>query len=134
MTDPVKLWTGVTANSDSNLSGEGVLRGSFKHRERRGRCAIYTSTPSLWLFAAGALGFDIASLWGGDDCFHQEARVYLSSNVPIQAPLWREGVDVVFSDSEVVCNRPSGPRMYERQRKYVGPGAALALMGKSKHF
>ena len=33
-----------------------------------------------------------------------------------------------------IYDRPSGPRMYERQRKYVGPGAALALMGKSKHF
>ena len=46
-----------------------------------------------------------------------------------------ESLSLSLSLSSSSCHdRPSGPRMYERQRKYVGPGAALALMGKSKHF
>ena len=51
-----------------------------------------------------------------------------SNSMPEPLKKTREAYFTEFTD------RPSGPRMYERQRKYVGPGAALALMGKSKHF
>ena len=55
-------WLGQSRVLSHPLALDGVLQGYMPLRRTRGTCLVVVSGPSLWPFAARALGFEIAAI------------------------------------------------------------------------
>jgi hypothetical protein len=108
------LWAGIRAPVDSPHADHGVLHGAFPHRGRRGKCAVWTSAPSLWVHVAHALGFEVVSLRSPQRDFGTVLRhffpglVLSSTGERSAAALHLHSVGIVFSDFGVVSSRQPG--------------------------
>ncbi len=110
-----RLWSGLQQAGCSDHTDRGILQGFFPHRPRRGRCIIWTTDSSLWVYTAQALGFDVALLRSTDHVFLKAMTAlfpYISStNDGTQMSLTHsfmedEDCDIWFTDFDTVSSAP----------------------------
>lgn len=73
-----------------------MMNGSFPHRSRRGTCGIWTSSSTLWVHVAQALGFTPTFLSSADLYFTEAMRSFLPDGTTV--------LDVIFSDCSTLSS------------------------------
>lgn len=105
----ISLWSGAEPPATCPHAERGVLHGSFPHRTRRGKCVIWTRTPSLWIHVAHALGFSISSLRVQNQAFRSAVTSFfpelqVNSGHSSHSQLFPQGVSLAFLDFATVSS------------------------------
>lgn len=111
------LWSGLLPMREAPYAANGVIQGSIPHRRPRGCCLVRCTGPSLWPFAARALGFTVMAVDSDDTEYLGHLRRFFLSFQRWPDSVDRSSIRIVFCDSAEAAVASAGelevPHVFE---------------------